>query len=116
MKLKDLQKIEYEGKKCVAFEYTIAIEGGLKVRMIFSRIHETVWIVNCLVPSFFPDAYFKDSERMLNFTLEIPKEDTMLIKIAEAGISIFQQMLKQEIQMLSGIDFSLGKELESKRW
>lgn len=112
MSIKELIR-SYVGKKCTCFECVMDLQGGLSARLLFMRSDNPAqWNIICLVPSFFPEKYFVPFSKSLNFTLELPSDNMPLVKIADMGLHTLQQMLKQEIQMLTDLDFSIGEKLK----
>ena len=107
--LKNLQNRVYEGKKCVQFEYYIPNDKGyVKARFSKKIVDDyAVWCMQIILDR----TRDKDSD-VYNFMYKMPKEDLPLELIAATGLRYFQLYLKEEIQMKSNLDFTIGSIVE----
>ena len=107
--LKDLKQRIYNGKVCTYFEYEIEINEDTKVIARFSKKHyNTVELNQWNMQVVFNRTRDKDSE-VYNFGYIMPKENLPLELIAATGLKYFQLYIKEEVQMKSSLDFTIGE-------
>ena len=110
IKFKDLQNRVYRDKECVQFEYGILLNEGKHVYYAkFNRQENNPLEWNMQV--IFGRTRDKDSE-VYNFGYIMPRAGLPLELIAATGLKYFQLYLKEEIQLKSNIDFTLGEVLQ----
>jgi len=103
IRFKDLQNKVYRDKECVRFEYEIP-EDNRFIRATFERSTPVCWNMQII----FNRTRDKDAE-VYNFGYVMPKENLPLELIAATGLKYFQLYLKEEIQIKSSVDLSLGE-------
>lgn len=110
IKLKDLEFRKYEGRKCVAFTYSIQIDKDTSIDAKFSLMPDKFsqypgreWNLSLIIPR----SNFADSQ-VYGVNYVLPKEGMNLELIAATGLKYFQNYIKQEIQIKQSIDFILG--------
>lgn len=108
LKLKDLENRVYRCRNCVRFECTIPVDEDKILLATFSRMkNPSEWNMQVI----FDRTRDKDSE-VYNFGYIMPKDNLPLELIAATGLKYFQLYLKEEIQMKSNLDFSIGRIIE----
>lgn len=110
IKLKDLNNRDYDGRKCISFEYVLKDEKENKLLVARFSNEDTsgkVWRMNVIF-----DRNRDADSQVYNFGYSMPKDNLPLELIAATGLKYFQLYLQQEIQQKSGIEFSLGSLLE----
>lgn len=111
IKMRDLEKRVYRGKRCISFEYTIRLNDDNKTNIIarFLRVvtESPEWCMQIVMGR----TRDKDSE-VYNFGYVMPKDDLPLELIAATGLRYFQLHIKEEVQMKSNVDFELGNILQ----
>ena len=109
IRLKDLQNRVYSGKTCIRFEYEFGIDQGKTVCAMFKRAIDkpNVWSMTVVLDR----TRDKDSE-VYSFLYELPRDNMNLELIAAIGLKYFQLYIKEEVQMKSNMDFTLGEIVE----
>jgi hypothetical protein len=109
MKLNELELRIYKEKKCVGFTYFLNLEDNKKQRFDFvldetnNEYEGRAWEMTTL---FEPP---NGGTQVYRICFVIPRNDIPLITIAGMGLKLFQTYLKEEIQLKSCIDFSIGQ-------
>lgn len=109
--LKDLQNRVYSGKECIRFEVEVAINREHKILATFKR---KIYPDRMDVPNEWTMQVIlnrtrdKDSE-VYNFGYIMPRNGLALELIAATGLRYFQLYLKEEIQMKTNLDFTIGE-------
>lgn len=90
---------------CVDFDYILTID-DLRIRCRFTRDKNQLSIWNMMVVL----KRTRDADsQVYNFSYQLPKSSMDLTMIAAIGLRYFQLYLKEEIQLKSNIDFTLGE-------
>ena len=116
LSFKQMRNRVYDGKTCVRFECDIPvadddIEDKI-VTVFFTRYNKAsddqeVWKCHTVMDA----TRIKDSD-VYNFAYSMPKRGMPLETVAAFGLRCFQSYVKQEVQKLSNIDFTIGSMLE----
>lgn len=107
LKFRDLQNKVYSDKVCVRFECVIPTEERW-ISAIFKRMsNPNEWNMQIILDR----TRDKDSE-VYNFGYVMPKSNVPLELIAATGLKYFQLYLKEEVQVKSNMDFTLGELLQ----
>lgn len=106
VKMKDIIKSEYEGRKCKGFEYILELDNHKKCKFLFSVSDEEskIWNLCCLIP----DSFSRDRNRCMEFGFCVPKSNMPLTTICTIGLKLFQNQLKEEIQSYTDMDSLIG--------
>ena len=107
LKFKDLMNRVYSGKECVRFEVTLPIDDNKFILAQFAKPTYCTWNM-CVILNRTRD---KDTE-VYNFEYIMPRDNLPLELIAATGLRYFQLYLKEEIQMKTNLDFSIGEMIQ----
>ena len=91
--------------KCIDFDYFVNLDNS-KIRCRFTRDkdHLSVWTMTVVIER------TRDADsQVYNFGYQLPKENMDLTMVAAIGLKYFQLYLKEEIQLKSNLDFTLGE-------
>ena len=107
LKLKDLERRVYDGKRCVCFDCTI--RNNKKEFLFDARFkagsHERAWNMLIVLQGRAMEA----ESQVYNFAYVVPKDNLPLELIAAIGLKCFQLHLKEEIETKMNYDFILGE-------
>jgi hypothetical protein len=110
---KDLKNRQYENEKCVAFDFIINVEEYGPVELRFKRdlskldispIMENQWQAQMILKR---DSY-SDSQ-VYGFEYQVPNNKVPLETIAGMGLRFIQLKMKEDVQLKSTIDFTIGE-------
>lgn len=108
LRLKDLENRVYSGKECFRFECVIPMDKDHWLLATFKRMQNPrEWQMQVILDR----TRDKDSE-VYTFGYVMPREGLSLELIAATGLKYFQLYIKEEVQMKSNLDFSLGRLIE----
>lgn len=103
--LKDLTNKVYEGRLCMRFEYNFVLENKRVIANFDRQPDNTAeWNMQVILGR----TRDKDSE-VYNFGYVMPRENLPLELIAATGLRYFQLYIKEEIQLKSNLDFTIGE-------
>ena len=105
IRLSDLQNRVYSGKVCMRFDYELKVGNNKTAIAMFKRAVEdaNMWTMQLVLER----TRDKDSE-VYGFTYVLPKANVSLELIAATGLKYLQLHIKEEVQMKSDLDFTLG--------
>lgn len=90
---------------CVDFDYILNIDDS-RIRFRFVRNKNQLLVWNMMVVL----KRTRDADsQVYNFSYQLPKSSMDLTMVAAIGLRYFQLYLKEEIQLKSNIDFTLGE-------
>ena len=90
---------------CVDFDYVLTIE-ETRIRFRFNRhtSQPNVWTMMVVLRK------TRDADsQVYNFSYQLPKPNMDLTMVAAIGLKYFQLYLKEEVQLKSNLDFTLGE-------
>ena len=93
------------GGVCVDFDYILEIKKS-RIRFRFSRDKDKplIWDMMVVIKR------TRDADsQVYNFSYQLPKAKMDLTMVAAIGIKYFQLYLKEEVQLKSNLDFTLGE-------
>ena len=104
--LKELINRAYnESKECIEFEYSLKDKDDELFNAEFRRSKESPLVWNMRVIF---DRTINSDSQVYNFVYELPKTGMDLVMICAIGLKYFQMYIKEEVQLKSNIDFSIG--------
>ena len=108
LKMKDLVKTDFDGKTCVGFAFS-AKDEDISCNFLFKAIDKEKWSwsVFCVIPNRF--TFSENANRVIEFAVNLPKNNLSLTTIANIGLEVFKEQLKQEVQNYMQIDCILAK-------
>lgn len=90
---------------CVDFDYILNIDDS-RIRCRFTRDNKQLYVWNMMVVI----NRTRDADsQVYNFSYQLPKVNMDLTMVASIGLKYFQLYLKEEIQLKSNIDFTIGE-------
>ena len=102
LKFKDLMNRVYSGKECVRFEVALPIDDNKFILAQFAKSTYCTWNMRLILNR----TRDKDTE-VYNFEYIMPRDN-----LPATGLRYFQLYLKEEIQMKSNMDFSIGEMIQ----
>lgn len=112
IKQKELNMHTHVGRQCTGFSYMFQTEDGKMLKAEFSAIDypsgkPKEWRMQVVIER------TRDADsQVYNFGYVMPRAGLPLELIAATGLKYFQLYLKEEVQMKSNIDMTLGPILE----
>lgn len=93
------------GSICVDFDYILNIDKS-RIRFRYTRDKDQPLIWNMMVVI----KRTRDADsQVYNFSYQLPKANMDLTMVAAIGLKYFQLHLKEEVQLKSNLDFTLGE-------
>lgn len=90
---------------CVDFDYILTIDKS-RTRFRFTRDKDQPLVWNMMVVM----KRTRDADsQVYNFSYQLPKSNMDLTMVAAIGLKYFQLHLKEEVQLKSNLDFTLGE-------
>lgn len=105
IKQSDLKNRMNAGGMCVDFDYIIETE-DTRTRCRFSRDAKQPDVWNMMVV--IKRSGFADSQ-VYNIGYQLPKPNMDLTMVTAIGLKYFQYHLKEEVQLKSSLDFTIGE-------
>lgn len=108
IELKELKNRFYVDGIPMAWDYYLDVELGnevFQIRHMYSKIDEMLYEVKCIIPSNPAD---NRTDKVYTGVFHPFKSNMPITSITAIGLSCIQNMLKEEIQLKSCIDFSIG--------
>lgn len=91
--------------KCIDFDYFVNLDNS-RIRCRFTRDKNQLSVWNMMVVI----KRTRDADsQVYNFGYQLPKENMDLTMVAAIGLKYFQLYLKEEVQLKSNLDFTLGE-------
>lgn len=110
---KEILHKEYDEDKktCIGFQYVLNDTDITKDEPIARFIFRKSKIVNGSWKSqaYLRDSFTSDLHNLLQFTFQTPKDDMSIEMVCAIGLNLFQNLLKQQIQDYSNLDFAVGE-------
>ena len=109
IKDKDLKLREMKHKECVAFVYDLLLndEQNNYMRCFFHKVEGKVWQIEVWEYS-----TSNKSDVIYRWGYEMPKDNMPLTMICAFGLIRLQRQMKEEVQMKSELDFTIGSLVE----
>lgn len=105
IKQSDLQNRMCVNGTCVDFDYILNIDEK-RLRFRFTRDKNDLFVWNMMVVL----KRTRDADSQIyNFGYQLPKANMDLTMVAAIGLKYFQMYLKEEVQLKSNLDFTLGE-------
>lgn len=107
IELKELKNRFYVDGKPTAWDYYLDVEFGnevFQIRYMYKKIDD-LYEVKCIIPSMPVDSKV---DTVYTGMFHPFKSDMPITLITAIGLSCIQNMLKEEIQLKSCVDFSIG--------
>ena len=101
---------QYENLELISFDVFVPSEVNgqeTEQKVSFEKLDERLWCVNCVIVRH--DNYLLGKTYTQYY--EVPKVNMSLDVIAGMGLKAIQMLLKQDIQNMTIIDFSIGEVL-----
>ena len=90
---------------CVDFDYILTMDKN-RIRFRFTRNKDQALVWHMMVVL----TRTRDADsQVYEFSYQLPKTNMDLTMVAAIGLKYFQLYLKEEVQMKSGMDFTLGE-------
>jgi hypothetical protein len=90
---------------CVDFDYVLNID-KTRIRCRFTRDRDQLSVWNMMVVL----KRTRDADsQVYNFSYQLPKPNMDLTMVTAIGLRYFQLYLKEEVQLKSNLDFTLGE-------
>lgn len=108
LKLKDLQRRVYDGKRCVRFSYPVTVESGGRTEELFEAEWKAgdspdAWSMVVVLPTEPPTG-----SQVYTIVYVMPRAGMPLELVAATGLKLFQTVMQQEVQGKIAIDFAIG--------
>lgn len=105
IKDKDLKLREMKDKECIAFVYDLLLndEQNNYMRCFFHKVEGKVWQVEVWEYS-----TSNKSDVIYRWGYEMPKDNMPITMICAFGLIRLQRQMKEEVQMKSELDFTIG--------
>ena len=105
IKQRDLQNRMNINGVCVDFDYILTVDKS-RIRCRFTREMDNLAVWNMMVVI----KRTRDADsQVYNFGYQLPKPNMDLTMVAAIGLKYFQLYLKEEVQLKSSLDFTLGE-------
>ena len=108
IELKELKNRFYVDGIPMAWDYYLDVEIGnevFQIRYMYKKVDEMLYEVKCIIPSNPTD---NRVDTVYTGVFHPFKSDMPITLITAIGLSCIQNMLKEEIQLKSCVDFSIG--------
>lgn len=103
IKQKDLINRVTTNGVCTDFDYILSADNDARIRCRFTHTEPLVWNMMVVLKR------TRDADsQVYNFSYQLPKANMDLTMITAIGLKYFQLYLKQEVQLKSNLDFTLG--------
>jgi len=105
IRLSDLVNRYNVGGVCFDFDYMLKVDDSrIRCRFVRDKNQSTVWSMTVVIKR------TRDADsQVYNFDYQLPKSNMDLTMVAAIGLKYFQLYLKEEIQLKSNMDFTLGE-------
>ena len=100
-----------DGKTCIGFQYILPDEKGkpTESRFIFKKHENELNEISWRIQAFIPDSFSANLNSVIQFSFAIPKETLPLETICGIGLTLLQNQIKEQVQVLSKLDFDIGE-------
>lgn len=106
---KDIKLREMKDKECIAFVYDLFFGNEKKncIRCFFHKVKDRIWQIEA-----WDYSTANKSDVIYRWGYEMPKNNMPLVMICAFGLMRLQLQMKEEVQMKSELDFTIGEMLE----
>lgn len=127
LEIRDLTNKEYVDNELVSFQYLINCsedvdredEDHKYIRCIFTRIYREAsdsmlpfWLLEVNIPSYTSNSIHGTQVHTYRFVYQTPKNNMPITTIAAMGLYNLQNVIKQEVQYKTMLDFNISEILK----
>lgn len=125
LEIRDLTNKEYFGNELVSFQYLINCsedvdredEDHKYIRCIFTKIYKDniilpTWLLEVNIPSYTSNSIHGTQVHTYRFVYQTPKNNMPITTIAAMGLYNLQNVIKQEVQYKTMLDFNISEILK----